>query len=377
MKKSINTVVILDQASGYLQIDMLEAYALKYQKRVIIAGTIVERGTPLSKDVTWHKIEKYDRSTKFKRIYTWLKASLQMFFLVAFKYRKAHIVAITNPPFSIFVPWVLVCSYDIVVYDMYPDALVQYGYFKKNNLIYRLWFYLNKNVMSKSRKIITLTNGMKELVNQYVSRNKDVDVIPLWSDVSDFNIISREENVILKQCNSLNKFVIVYSGNLGQTHPVEKLVELANLLDRNIFSVIIIGDGSKKNKLEKIIEKQKLPHVYLLPWQPIELLSHNLCAGHLNVVTLDEIAGNLSIPSKTFNILSIGNPVIGICSEDSDLAKLIIENNCGLVSKPSSISLLAEKITLLAEDELEYNRLKLNSLVASKKFTKENAKAYL
>jgi hypothetical protein len=34
-----DTVVILDQASGYLQIDMLNALSKKYKKCVIIAGT--------------------------------------------------------------------------------------------------------------------------------------------------------------------------------------------------------------------------------------------------------------------------------------------------------------------------------------------------
>ena len=44
------TVVILDQASGYLQIDMLDALSKKYEKCVIIAGSIVERETKLSED---------------------------------------------------------------------------------------------------------------------------------------------------------------------------------------------------------------------------------------------------------------------------------------------------------------------------------------
>ena len=122
------TVVILDQASGYLQIDMLDALSTKYDKCVIIAGTIVERETKLSEKYKWHKITKYNKSTAFKRIYTWLAATIQMFFIVLWKYRNARIIAITNPPSAPLVPYLLRANYDILVYDLYPDALVNFNY---------------------------------------------------------------------------------------------------------------------------------------------------------------------------------------------------------------------------------------------------------
>ena len=49
------TVVILDQTSGYLQIDMLDALS-KNMISVIIAGTIVERETKLSENTSGIKL---------------------------------------------------------------------------------------------------------------------------------------------------------------------------------------------------------------------------------------------------------------------------------------------------------------------------------
>jgi len=377
MPKPPDTVVILDQASGYLQIDMLEAYASQYNKRVIVAGTIVERGTALSDDIKWHRITKYDRSTTIKRISTWLGGSLGMFWIVLTRYRKAHIVAITNPPFSVFVPWLLGCSYDVVVYDMYPDALVQYGYAKPQGLIYNIWSKLNRLAFENARKVFTLTDGMKKLTAQYVQNDKDITVVPLWSDASDFKAVLRKENTILKQTGGLNKFNIVYSGNLGVTHPVERLVELAEFLDPNYFGVIIIGGGAKKKVLEQLIKERNYTHVHLLPWQPIELLTHNLYAGHINVVTLDKEASDLSIPSKTFNILSIGNPILGVCSVNSGLADLIKKYDCGIISEGNNLEHLADELKQLQQDKLKQKRLKANSLKASEDFTPANAKAFI
>ena len=202
-----NTIVILNQASGYLQIDMLEAYLSKYNDGVIIAGSIVERGTYLPSNVKWRKIMKYDRSTAFKRVFTWFFATMQMLWIVSWRYRKSHIVAITNPPFSIYVPWILgVKNYDIIVYDAYPDALVNFGFIKQGSVIYRIWSWLNEKAFHAATNIFTLTNGMKDLVSSYTDVVSKVHVVQLWSDASDFKIVLKYKNEILTQTNSNGKF---------------------------------------------------------------------------------------------------------------------------------------------------------------------------
>ena len=94
-------------------------------------------------------------------------------------------------------------------------------------------------------------------------------------------------------------------------------------------------------------------------------------------MTLDADASNLSIPSKTFNILSVGNPVLGICELDSGLAEIITENNCGIVSDGHDLKSLARQIKELEASEELQIRLKANSFKASKSFTKANATKYL
>jgi hypothetical protein len=371
-----STVVILDQASGYLQIDMLEAYAEKYTNRVIIAGTIFERRDALPASVKWHRIVKYDRSTPFKRVLTWALGTIGMFWILITRYRKSHVVAITNPPFSIFIPWILRMSFDVVVYDMYPDALVQYKYLSEKSQIVALWSFLNKRVFQKAKRIFTLTNGMKKLVDSYIVGENKTEVVSLWSDQNDFAKVERSQNRILQQTNSFDKFVILYSGNLGLTHPIEKLLELASLLDPKCFSIVIIGEGAKKERLQELKDELGLPHVYLLPWQPFELFSHSLMAADLSVVTLDEEASDLCIPSKTYNILSAANPILALCSLNSDLATLINNAHCGIVIE-GEINHAADFVMKLYSNTKYFKKLKENSLNSSKSFTKKNAMKYV
>ena len=66
-------------------------------------------------------------------------------------------------------------------------------------------------------------------------------------------------------------------------------------------------------------------------------------------MTLDKEASNLSIPSKTFDILSIGNPILGICELNSGLAEVIQSNECGIISDGQDLKALARQILELEE----------------------------
>ena len=73
----------------------------------------------------------------------------------------------------------------------------------------------------------------------------------------------------------------------------------------------------------------------------------------------------------------VGNPILGICKLDSGLAEIIIENNCGIISEGHDLEYLAEQIRELQHNKPLLEELKLNSLAASKSFTKANALKYV
>ena len=372
------TVVILDQASGYLQIDMLDALSTKYDKCAIIAGTIVERETKLSEKYKWHKITKYNKSTAFKRIYTWLAATIQMFFIVLWKYRNARIIAITNPPSAPLVPYLLRANYDILVYDLYPDALVNFNYITKDGWANKVFTHFTKKMFKKANTLYTLTPELAKETSKY-AEGKEIKIVPIWTNNEFFPQIDRNENLIFKKLGiAKDTFVICYSGNLGKTHPIEKLVDLAHAFKNEPnFYFLVIGGGHKYELIHKLIEEQKLTNIQLLPWQPIELLPHNMQVGNLNVVTLDEGAADLSIPSKTFNLLSVGKPILAICSKRSALANLLERSNCGRAFEANEINEIKNFIYQLQNEPETYKAYSENAKKASNNFTKENAMQFL
>lgn len=370
------SVVILDQVSGYAQIDIIEALFSHYDECVLVAGEIKERNKSFPSQAIWEKIIPYNRNTSYQRVKTWLIGSLQMLFKVLFKYRKSRIIAISNPPFAIFIPWLLGRRFDVVIYDIYPDALVNMNYLKASNPIVKLWERLNKRVFHSASRVITLSDGMKDILSAYIALDK-IEVISNWSFNSDLPVVAKEDNLILTRQGVTDKFIISYSGNFGVTHPLEVMVELAAALDPKDFHVIVAGDGARKPIIQEAIKKLQPENFSLLPWQPADELPHVLSMGDFGVVVLDDTAANISIPSKTYDLLSAGTPILGICSPTSSFSKILSEFNCGLTVDRKNISEIACKINELRSSGSKMRELADNALRASKKYTAANARRYV
>ena len=263
-----------------------------------------------------------------------------------------------------------------MIYDIYPDALVHMKYLKPTSWIVRSWEKLNKRVFRGASRVMTLSDGMKRILSNYAQPNK-IEVIPNWSFNSSLPQILKQNNAILKKIGVTNKFIISYSGNFGMTHPLEVLVELASKLNPNIFHVIVAGDGARKPIIEKAIEKIRPKNFSLLPWQPADQLHHVLAMGDLGVVVLDDTAANISIPSKTYDLLSAGTPILGICSEASSLSILLKDFDCGISMSKEDLSAILNFLKKVEEDSKLLKNLAENALHASKYFTSKNAMQYV
>ena len=97
----------------------------------------------------------------------------------------------------------------------------------------------------------------------------------------------------------------MYSGNIGYTHNVEIILELSlKLKDTKYIYFMIIGNGGKKSQLMDLANQYNLSNCTFLDWQPANKMKYSLCVADLSVVTLTEDTAFVSVPSKTYNILS-------------------------------------------------------------------------
>ncbi|MCU4173872.1 glycosyltransferase family 4 protein [Carboxylicivirga sp. N1Y90] len=371
MKKKI---VLVNQDSGYLSIDIANAFAKGYDEIVLMTGYLVSMDSELSEKIKVHNLYKYNRKSTLTRAISWIFATIQVFFNVLTKYRKYELFFSTNPPTIVFLlAFLKKRCFSLLVLDLYPDAIHMGNFTKNDNFIIKFWTSVNRKYLKYAKSLVTLTSGMADSLSNYVDKEK-IKVIPAWS--SGFNLpdYSTKDNPFVVKYGFQDKFIVMYSGNLGKEHEVEALVDLAEQLkDNNDIMIVIAGQGWKYKMLNEEIEQRKLNNCQLLPKQSVELFLAGLAATNLGVVSLSQSLANVSIPSKTFNLLGAGTPILCIGGKDSDLSRLLESSKTGDAFTSNHINEMAAFVQNLKDDKNLYAEYCENAIQEAKKFTSANA----
>lgn len=369
-------VVFVNQSSGYLLTDVLNEYAKECDEVALIYGSIKENERPLDSRIKLDRICAYDRSSALGRIKTWGKATWQIYCKLKRDYKDYEIVYVTNPPMAYLCSLRLKNPFSVIVFDTYPDALSNIG-IRKGNPLFNIWAGWNRKLFVKAKRVFTLSEGMAERLGSYVERSK-ITVVPCWSANSSFAPMAKSGNPFVKEHHLEDKFVVMYSGNMGVTHNVQLLVECARRLRGNTnIHFMLIGGGAKKAELEATAKAEGLDNCTFLDWLPADQLPYSLAAADLGAISLTDETALVSVPSKTFNLLAVGCPLMCIVPQKSEIARMVTKYENGRCFEVNEVEKMVEFILQLSMDKAQQSRLSANSLLAAKDFTLENAKMYL
>lgn len=371
-------LVIACQSCGYLIKDIANAFAeTGCEVAVVISQESQERiKGMLCAEVSIATVITYDKSSSIKRILTWIVCSIQMLFKIAFYYRGYNVLYVSNPPLGPLLPLVLRNKFSVLIWDIYPDVLVNHNVISSNNFIAKWWRKANKVVYDKVEHVYTISDGMKDCLSQYVNKER-IKVIPLWPDMSNLHKIEKRDNLFIKNNKLEGKFIVMYSGNLGNTHRMDVLVDVAKRIEDKDVLFVLIGEGGKKKIIERRMLEEDVKNVLLLPYQPYDFISHSLSAADIAVITLDTVSSQMSVPSKTFNMMSLGKPLMCIASPKSELGNIVKKYQVGEIFHPEDIEGMTDFVLKLKRKKSVKVQYAENSLKASKDFTLENAKMFI
>jgi colanic acid biosynthesis glycosyl transferase WcaI len=280
-------------------------------------------------------------------VYQWL-ATLAGIFL------KYDLLFVTNPAIETFLPFIVLgwlrnkpSVYS--VHDVYPDVGVVLGIFHHRWVI-ALVAAIERFCLMHSSRVRILSNAFIPGLNALgVSFSKMV-LIYDWADPSLIRPMSKN-NPFTQEHDLVNKFVILYAGNIGFSQGLEEVLSAAQILeDRPNIRFIFVGDGPSRNGLIKQSTKMNLSNVLFLPFQPRERLSEVFASANLALVSLSSGMGTDSLPSKTFSYLASGCPILAITDEGNDLWQLIHRSKSGWCITPGQPNALADAI-----DKLTYS----------------------
>ncbi|MGB3419909.1 MAG: glycosyltransferase family 4 protein [Dolichospermum sp.] len=283
--------------------------------------------------------------------------TLRAFLHIVKNFRVSEVFLITSaPPFLPIAAYIanllLKVPYICLIYDLYPDIAIALGVVSDNHWIVKFWRAINRQVWQKSKGIIVLSSDMKERVIATCPEVSDkVSVIHSWGDPELIVPIAKEENWFAKKHNLVDKFTVLYSGNMGRCHDLDTILAAAQQLKDEPIQFLCIGGGPKREGFIREVANLGLKNFLFLPYQDKNVLPYSMTACDLSLVSLEDGLKGLVAPSKLYPALAAGRPVAAICPRSSYLRQLIADGKFGVAIDNGDSNALAAFILQLNHND--------------------------
>jgi len=254
-------------------------------------------------------------------------------------------------------------GYILLIHDNYPEILVAVQKAKENSFFVDTLNFFNRWLYKYASKIIVCGRDMLELVGKKTEGlDIPVETIQNWAELENVRPFPRTENRLLKELQIEDKLVFLYAGNMGYPNDIESIIECASKLQADErFCFVFLGAGVKRKWLEKEVAAKSLKNVKLLEPRPRSEQNVFLNACDVAIVTLVKKMWGVSMPSRTYNILAAGKPILALTEKDSEIAKVVEEDNVGWTVQPNEPEMLLQRIFEIYENRNQFQKMGQNA----------------
>ena len=267
--------------------------------------------------------------------------------------RPDTVITETDPPFLCLLGFALkkIRRVRLVCYlqDIYPDIAVALGKLPEgwiSGLLRRAFF----GVYRRADQVVVLSRDMQDLMIERGVDPTKVAVIPNWVD-TDLIYPVKENNAFRHRHDLEDKFVVMYSGNMGLSQNLMQILDVAELLQhRDDIVFAFVGDGADRANLERSATQRDLQNVRFFDYQPKSELAISLSAADLHLVVLRPEIQQLLMPSKIYGVLASGTPALVIGDSHSDLAEMVVGNKLGHAISGYDTSSVADYVATVSAD---------------------------
>lgn len=303
-------------------------------------------------------------------------------FIASFKLEKPDlVVALTDPPIigllGLWVSFRFNIPLVISVRDIFPEAARGFDG-SKSKVINLFLDRINRFCLNKADRVVSLGKSMQaRLIKEKGVKEGKVSIITDWADARNIFPVSGQ-NPFSTENRLADYFIVMYSGNMGASSGLETLIESAYLLkDYRDILFVFVGEGIIKDELIERAKKHKLENTRFFTYQPLDSLAYSFSSADIFIIPLKKGLAGYSIPSKVYPILASARPYIACVEDESEIAEITREFDCGLIARPQDPVDLTEKIISFYKDKELRLRLGENAKIASEGFGRaQGVKAY-
>ncbi len=235
--------------------------------------------------------------------------------------------------------------------DLHPDASLALGRMSRRQAWVRALGWLSDLVYRHADKVVVLGPYMADRIAAKGVRDERSVTIPVWSRRDEIYPLPRQGHPLRQALGLADKFVAMYSGNLGLAHSFDEIVEAARQLKgRSEIVFLIVGDGPRMDQVRTLQQAENLTNIRFLDPFPRDQLHLSLTVADVHLISMRPEMSGIVVPGKLYGAMASGRPTLFIGPDHCESADTIRQAECGLTLRLGDATGLVEALDRLAEN---------------------------
>ena len=177
---------------------------------------------------------------------------------------------------------------------------------------------LERSILNKADRVSTISHNMMDKLALKTKTQRYY--LPNWVETNDITQVQQHSFLTSK------KFKILYSGNIGDKQDWNFFLDVVTKLDKALFEVIIVGDGSKKQWLEE--QLRSFPQIGIHKPVPFDELRSLLGSADVHILFQKTSVLDTVMPSKVLGMMASQKPSIVTGHPDAEVG-VVLNNSRG------------------------------------------------
>lgn len=267
--------------------------------------------------------------------------------------QRTDVVIASSPTlFSALSAWFIArvrrVPFVLEVRDLWPEAIVDLGLMRRGSVTVKLLEGLANFLYRQAARVVVVTQAFADrLAGQGIPRAK-LAVIPNGADTRFFSPTAASNTYQARQTLGLNgQFVVTYVGSHGLSHGLDVVLDAAAAQPDVTF--LLVGDGADRDRLVAERDRRHLANVIMRPSVPKHEVPALYAAADACLVPLRDVPlFETFVPSKLFEVLAAGRPVIGAVRGEA--RQILARSGGALLVEPQHGDQLASAVDTLRQN---------------------------
>lgn len=230
----------------------------------------------------------------------------------------------------------------LMLKDIFPQNAIDIGLFSEKSPIAKYFRHKEKKLYEFSDKIGCMSPANVEYVlkhNPEIPRDK-VEILPnaiLLNPMVDRVAAKKGVRAQFKVPEKAVTFL--FGGNLGKPQGIPFLIDCLRALKKRMdFFFIVCGSGSEFHLLKEYKESEKPSNFCLVDFLPKKEYDQLASGCDVGLILLDHRFTIPNYPSRILSYMENATPVICATDPNTDIGKLVEENQIGFACESNSVS---------------------------------------